>query len=146
MKIYLAGRWSRYNFIRSCAVELRNIGFEVVSTWHDEARSANLVDDETMRQCAIRAVNQINRCTIFVYFANPRYHRYAGGAEHSEYAHAIVNGCTVLHIGERTQLWHWLPDVTVLDSWSECKAQLQIVGQAPATIEPTSAKGNGVKW
>lgn len=135
LRVYLCARWSRRKWMRQVARELEELGFEVVSTWHD-LDGPNIGNDELMTDRALLACHLIPRCHLFIYFANKRGCAYPGGAEHSEYARAYdvgggLSSPSILHVGEKAQLWHWLPGIEFFEDWDACKAQLALLAAKP---------------
>jgi len=120
MKVYLASRFADWLPTARKANELRTLGLEVVSRWHDDAS-----DTDPQSEWAERDYNDVRRCDILVAFTQGK--DSVGGGRHTELGMALAWGKVVLLVGKRRQVFHHHPDVQQFDTWAECREQLALL-------------------
>ena len=110
-RVYLAGRYSRREELRTHAAELELAGHTVTSRWlvgHDE------LDDAL---CAIVDYSDISRAQVLVSFGEAPRTRTRGG-RHVEFGIALAKGLYVFHVGPREHVFHHLAEVAWFEYWS----------------------------
>ena len=127
MKIYLASSFRRRSELSAYAAELRALGHEVTSRWHEgERHQASeeelLGEDQTI---AIRLASEdwddLERAELLIAFTDGQQHRH--GARHAEYGLALGLHMVCWIVGPREHLFHALAD-RQFATWEEAKAAL----------------------
>ncbi len=110
--------------MRGIRDDLERRGFRVTSRWLDSASSlpatASTDDDGAAARLAAIAVQDmadIDRADLVVVF-NPAAARAIGrGGRHVETGYALARAKPVVVVGVRGNVFHWLPEVTVVAGW-----------------------------
>ena len=127
MRIYLAAAFSRRAELAAYAAELRALGHEVTSRWHEgdqhQASEEELLgNDQTI---AIRLASEdwddLERAELLTAFTDGQQHRH--GARHAEFGLALGLYMVCWIVGPREHLFHALAD-RQFATWEEAKAAL----------------------
>ena len=122
MKIYLAGMFSTIAQRRTDAKKFRAAGIEVVSRWLDETVPHNVsmkdCPTEYHQETSRADLDDIENCEIFVLFvptdielADTPARSLARGGRHFEMGYAWGLGRPIYVIGDRENIFHYLPGV-----------------------------------
>lgn len=127
MKVYLAARWSRREELDGYARELDDldVGLDVCSRWHsDPSHRITERDGVTARELnerlAAEDFTDLFMADVLVYFS-------PGGLRsgcHVEVGMALGRGQKVALVGERENVFHWLPQVNKYADWASCREDL----------------------
>jgi nucleoside 2-deoxyribosyltransferase len=107
MKIYIAAAYARQDRALGISADLRGLGFDVVSTWHDspEADDAAVLDRDKAT-IVERALLEISRCDLLVALTEGERSPYGRGGRHAELGAALVMGKQVIAVGRRENLFY----------------------------------------
>jgi nucleoside 2-deoxyribosyltransferase len=117
VKLYLAALYSRRDEMEICADYLKNCGFEITSSW---VYGAEENEGRTREQNAIMDLEDVDKADIVLSFTHPRGTLTTGGGRHVEFGYAHAKGKQQVLIGERENVFHYLPNVEVypdLGTW-----------------------------
>lgn len=122
MKVYLSARYDRRLDLVPLRDELLAEGFGSTSTWlcgnldHSTA-TAELEEADIRESDVVVAFSE----EPVMYSDRPFAAR---GGRHVEVGMALALGIPVIVVGPAENIFHLLPEVTVVGSWFECKALL----------------------
>lgn len=129
MNVYLASQYSQKHQTRQCATDLRNAGIDCVSVWlnepHDAASRLVHLHENLKVQYAEQDIADILRADIFVVFSVSEDTSIVRGGMVFETGFAYGQGKPVIVCGPKQCIFHWLPDITQVETWSECLAILK---------------------
>ena len=130
-KIYLSGQFEDGLALSDVRRELMSAGYAVTSSWLDSAASAPETSraadaDAAVRLAAIarQDMQDIVAADVVVVFNPPEACHVGRGGRHVETGYALALGKRVVVVGARGNVFHWLPEVTVLADWSELSVLL----------------------
>lgn len=132
MTIYLAAPYPLRHVVAARALDLRNAGLPVVSSWHDgNAPVSAEADASQARAFAEQDMSDLFRADVLVAFtqapSSPLAHR---SGHHTEVGMALARGRRVVLVGPRVNVFHHLPKVSQYDTWPEARAAL-VAGARP---------------
>lgn len=115
MRVYLAARYSRKNEIKALIPVFGSHGISVGSRWlHETSPPDTTLDKVTPEFCQETAstdLEDIEMCDALVFFAeNPLVGTPRGG-RHVEFGFALGIGKRIVVIGEKENIFHYLPGV-----------------------------------
>jgi nucleoside 2-deoxyribosyltransferase len=117
VKIYLASKYHTKPRMARYAKELRAVGHQVVSRWHDATKSVG------WREAAVRDTHDVNKCDILVMFTRPFS---PSGGRHVELGLALAMRKRVLLIGrKRENVFQDYPGVRRVVDWKDGKMILE---------------------
>jgi len=122
--VYLSGQFEDGPALQRQRDDLTGRGIRVTSRWLEGETfiAATASADEAgaaARLAAIgrRDIEDIHSADVVVVF-NPREAANIGrGGRHVETGYALALGKQVIVVGVRGNVFHWLPEVTVIDDW-----------------------------
>lgn len=122
--VYFAARYSRLEELNGYRAELEALGFEVTSRWMESTVSRYLDGMDEERQ-ALAMIDQedVLAADVLVCFSEPSGNGGNGG-RHVELGMALALGRSVIVVGAREHIFHWLPEVMVAESWPEARRLL----------------------
>lgn len=117
-KIYLAARFGRKALMCAYREQLQALGHTVVSRWLDGPdenamdwqKADGGVGAEVAVMCAAIDACDIEACDLFVLFTDGKL-TFSRGGRHVEFGYALANDKTVVVVGERENIFHYLPEV-----------------------------------
>jgi hypothetical protein len=118
--VYFAARYSRLEELNSYRGELEALGIEVTSRWLRTQRrgsNANYSEDE-WRDLALIDQEDVLAADVMLFFAEEPGDGGNGG-RHVELGMALALGKDVVLVGRRENIFHRLPEVTVVENWPE---------------------------
>lgn len=140
MKVYIAAQYARKREVRQYSLILRDHGHAVVQTWHLEPHEANVTlaqcGDELLVQYSERDLGELRTCDILIFFAEDQHSQPPRGGRHVEFGYALAHDKRILVVGERENMFHYLPDVEVYPSFS---AAIQALTPAAHTPDPSAS-------
>jgi nucleoside 2-deoxyribosyltransferase len=109
------------------AEELRALGHEVTSSWHDDTACGDRDDGhrlsatpEARAAIIARDLADIRDSHAFVAFAEPEGSEYTRGTRHGELGVAYALGKILFLVGEREEnLLHWIPLIYQRATWGD---------------------------
>lgn len=118
--IYFAARFKRAEELRSLAAELEyTANVHITSSWlkgtDGDEKDHDNASDEEKQTYALRDLDDLARADTLVYFAPAGRH----GGCHVELGIALGSGKTVLFVGEKENVFHWLPGIICLRNTDE---------------------------
>lgn len=123
-RVYLSGQFEDGPALRRQRHDLLSSGIHVTSRWLDAESfvPATASADEAgaparLASIASQDIEDIHSADVVVVF-NPREASSIGrGGRHVETGYALALGKQVIVVGVRSNVFHWLPEVTVIDDW-----------------------------
>ena len=125
MRLYLAGRYTRYPQIEQYAIEARALGHEITSRWHNGSHDLNSTSsDEDRERLALEDLQDLfsARDGIVVFSAEQS----GRGGYHVETGYAMGRRRQVYLVGPRRNVFHYLRAVRQFGTWEEFKSQVLI--------------------
>jgi len=131
MKIYLAARYSRFPEMQTYARDLEALGHHITSRWilgnHDIRSHGESEAASWMPLWAQEDWNDLRNAECCISFTEapgdiPGRSR---GGRHVEYGAALALGKQLIVVGYRENVFHWLPEATFVETWSECLKALK---------------------
>jgi nucleoside 2-deoxyribosyltransferase len=120
MKIYLAGPWKHRTTAKDVAQQLRDAGHKITSRWHDIwALLEESHDPLVMEQEADCDLSDVESADIVVVL---NIEKSEGKAV--EQGFALGLGIPIVVIGAHSNVFHWLPEVTVVKDLEDAIAYL----------------------
>lgn len=130
MRVYLAAQYHMKAQIAARTADLRGLGIEVVSTWHEEPDDPNVslndVNGETLREYAARDLREICECDALVLHTVDPDEKTRRGGRHYESGYAAALGKIVVIVGPRENIFHHLiaPDL-IFSTWGDFLFQVE---------------------
>jgi len=128
VKCYLAAGFSRKQEIAEKSQELENLGIKVTSTWPYEEMAGNAklheVTDEYLRTHARKDLNEIMAADAVILFTQDPLIPFCRGGRMHEAGFAQGCGKALMVCGPRENIFHYLPETIVFNTWEELKAVL----------------------
>lgn len=122
-KVYLAARYSRKNELRGYASELAEFGVEITSSWLKEEYDPNVsikeLTDRENYQVALQDLEDIVEADTMVFFAEDQNNQPPRGGRHCEFGFALALKLRIVVIGEKENVFHYLPEIVHYPSWRE---------------------------
>lgn len=119
IEVYIAGRWEdRERIIDIKAALETNKDIRVISSWltpSDNITMAELHHQPTRAAgLALKDVEEVGRAHVFVAFNPKDAHRSGTGGRHTEFGMALAMAKRIVYVGDRENLFHFLPAVRIL--------------------------------
>lgn len=110
MKIYVAGPWAHRYKAKEAAQVLREAGYEIVSRWHDIwALEEDTTDPLMLEQEADMDLADVDASDAVIVL---NIEKSEGKA--LEQGFALALGIPVVVVGARSNVFHYLPEVTIV--------------------------------
>lgn len=117
-RVYVASRYSRRDEMRDVAEQLSERGFIVSSTWLQEDYPLNMNLDgltpEQHAEIATQDLEDVISSDILIFFAEDQNNQPPRGGRHVELGYALALGVNVYIVGQRENIFHYLPNVKVV--------------------------------
>ena len=131
-RVYLSGQFEDAALLRRVRDDLTRNGFVITSRWlnGDSLEPATASAGEQgaaarLVSIASQDLEDIDSADVIVVF-NPDVARAIGrGGRHVETGYALARAKPVILVGVRSNVFHWLPDVVLIDGWEELIDTLQ---------------------
>ena len=127
MTIYLSGQFEDGLVLCNIRDDLQRLGYRITSRWLDSAAwgpataQAQTHGAERLAAIARQDFEDIVRAQLVVVY-NPQEACAVGrGGRHVETGYALALGKPVIVVGARGNVFHWLPEITVVSDWAELK-------------------------
>ena len=108
MNYYLAARFSRQEEMRNYAKDLENLGHKITSRWIN-----GHLDDTFGAKYAIEDLEDIIRADVLIYFNE----EIKSSGRNIEFGYALGNKITIILIGNRNSIFHYLPQISTFSNW-----------------------------
>lgn len=117
--VYLAGRYDRREELQGYAARLSQLGFLVTSQWlTGHACADGECTPDELRRFAREDLVDIDRAGLVVAFTeDPATAGYQSGGRHVELGYALAWGRSVVIVGPRENVFHWLDNVEQFDTF-----------------------------
>ncbi|MGJ5032325.1 hypothetical protein ACQR1I_36190 [Bradyrhizobium sp. HKCCYLS2038] len=115
MKVYLAARFSDRPQMESVADTLKAKGYDIVSRWVYGGETGL-----TRQQIAVLDLADVEIADIVISYTQVHGTLTKGGGRHVEFGYALARGKQLVLIGDRENVFHHYPNVSVfptLDAW-----------------------------
>ena len=113
MKLYLAGQYRQKDELAAVAEQLRAAGHTIIARWLDEPHAPTTtldqVDEDQLCEYAIQDLEDIEACEIFVFFSVAPDVPTVRGGRHVEFGFALGSNKHVIVVGEKENIFHYLP-------------------------------------
>ena len=123
--VYLSGQFEDGPVLRKVRDDLVRTGFRVSSRWLDDESSVPATAGAHREGAAARLaaiahqdIQDIHAADVVVVFNPPEARNVGRGGRHVETGYALALGKKVIIVGARGNVFHWLPEITVVDDWS----------------------------
>lgn len=120
MSIYIAGKYTSKERLRTCRDAIRLMGYEVSSSWMDteypETSSPEIMCTEAKRDILEVADTD--------YFILDTLDESITGGREVELGVALTIGASILHVGPKRNVFHYLPMVQHFEDWDAVTAHL----------------------
>lgn len=126
MKIYIAASLAVKDNVRELAAELERAGFTITSKWLDVDTGYNRSHDE-LEKAARGDYNDLKEADVLLHAFTGI--RSTGGGCDTELGMAIAWEKDIVILGERFNIFHWLPQVGVVrdvDELVNCLTNIQV--------------------
>jgi len=129
MKIYLAAKYARKDEIQLVATLLEQLGHKITATWFGEKYKPGVqmkqLRHDTHVKIAGRDLKEIAKADALVFFAEDQNNQPPRGGRHVEFGYALGLGKKVYVVGERENIFHHLPRVTMVPTVDELFKKLE---------------------
>ena len=121
MKAYLTAGFSRKDEIAAKCKELESLGVTVTATWPWEPVASHTTldqcSDSYLRGTALVDIADIDAADTVILFTQDPTKPFVRGGRMHEFGYAHGKGKSLIVIGPRENIFHYLPDVEVFHSW-----------------------------
>lgn len=121
VKVYLASQFGRQKELRGYRDELESADIRVTASWLDEESSDS--DSTKFAKYAEHDLYDIEQCDVFVLFTGEPYFgtvkQIARGGRHVEMGYAMAHNKTIVIVGPRENIFHYLPEVLQCSQWKD---------------------------
>jgi nucleoside 2-deoxyribosyltransferase len=124
MRVYLSGQFEDGTTLCEVRRQLQAAGYSVTSRWLDAvgdgpatAQASDSGADTRLAGIARQDFEDIDRSDMVVVFNPAEACSIGRGGRHVETGYALARGKRVLVVGARGNVFHWLPEITVLHDW-----------------------------
>lgn len=126
MRFYLASRFIRQDELRGYSLLLKVAGHQTDCRWlgenHDLPAGAPVEDGARLAQDDWEDIHASDAVIVFTGDKTPGRAR---GGYHVEFGIALALGKPVAIVGPRENVFHYMPQVTQFDTWTECYDTIQ---------------------
>lgn len=128
LSVYLAAPYAWKDKLQAYRKELTDASIVCTSRWLDEPHKpttqiGDLPDGEFTKYAA-QDFQDVVSADVLVFFTDPTKTIVRGG-RHVEFGIALASGLPVFVIGEKENIFHYLPYVTHYENWKQVKNALQ---------------------
>ena len=123
--IYLSGQFEDGLALCDVRRDLEASGHQVTSRWLDAAAAGPATAQSDAEGAAARLAaiarqdfEDIARADVVVVFNPPQACTVGRGGRHVETGYALALGKRVVLVGSRGNVFHWLPEITVVPDWN----------------------------
>lgn len=129
-QVYLAARYSRQTEMREVARELEDMGYEMSCRWisGDHQIKDGLCPDEELQErirFALEDYHDVVASNIIISFTEVPRSSTTRGGRHVEFGIGLGIHKRLVNIGPRENIFHYLPQVEVYDSWEQARTYLE---------------------
>lgn len=130
-RVYLSGQFEDGTRLCEVRQQLQAAGHSVTSRWLDSAAAgpatAQASDpgaDTRLGGIARQDFEDVDRSDVVVVFNPAEACSIGRGGRHVETGYALARGKRVIVVGARGNVFHWLPEITVVPDWPALLALL----------------------
>lgn len=125
MRWYLAAQFARQEEMRRKAAQLQESGQEVTSRWIYSGGAVRDMTDEERENQAISHMEDIVKSDGIIIFTKDDEGAYPSlGGRHVEFGAGLGTNKTMVVVGPRENIFHWLPNVQVFETFEAFLATL----------------------
>jgi len=131
-KIYLAARYSLHPELQEYARQLSYDGHTITSRWiwgsHqiDDSNLADANDVPEKIKFALEDREDLEMADTILSFTEPPRSSASRGGRHVEYGMALALNKQCMVVGPRENIFHWLPEVAVFDTFDQARKALKM--------------------
>lgn len=136
-RIYLSGQFEDGARLCEVRLQLQGSGYSVTSRWLDSAAAgpATAQASDPGAQTRLSGIarqdfEDIDRSDLVVVFNPAEASSIGRGGRHVETGYALARGKRVIVVGARGNVFHWLPEITVVPDWPALLSLLAAVERA----------------
>jgi nucleoside 2-deoxyribosyltransferase len=124
MMIYLASRYSRRDELCGYRSQLQALGYEVTSRWlnglhHMPDHCPDDYQHAENQRFAREDLEDLKAADVVICFTEPSRLGPGRGGRHVEFGIALALRKTVIAVGHRENVFHFLPEVIFYETWQE---------------------------
>ncbi|MBA3949780.1 MAG: hypothetical protein H0X44_07535 [Acidobacteria bacterium] len=135
MSVYLSGQFEDGPALLHVRDDLLRAGYRVTSRWLNSgfATPATSLAGQPgaagkLAAIAHQDIEDIMAADVLVVFNPPEACAIGRGGRHVETGYALALGKKVIVVGARGNVFHWMPEVTVVSGWDDL---LELLGRCP---------------
>lgn len=120
IRIFFSGRYSRSSSLLEYALKLEKElrSYKVISRWLNGSHAlAEQPSEDDIKRLAVEDFEDISQCDIFVIFTQEEEGR--RGGSHLETGYALAEGKTMILIGPRKNVFHYLDAFSCFDTFED---------------------------
>lgn len=121
MNCYLASRYDRREELKGYALQLSKLGHWITSSWLDETfdpkASISSYPVTALQEMSHRDVGDIYACEMLIDFSDAEPEIRGGHIFETGLAYGI--GKAIILVGQRKNIFHWLPNIKHYETWQE---------------------------
>ena len=119
--IYIAGKYTAKARLKEHRAQVQASGFDVSSSWLD-TNFPEVIDEDRMANEAVRDCQEVEDAGVFILDTIDE--SMTGGRE-VELGIALTVGASILHVGPKRNVFHYLPMVQHFEDWDAVIAHLR---------------------
>ena len=113
--IYLASRFRDHPLMREWRDQLTTRGYEVSSRWINPGDH----EGEDRSRFAREDMADVRRANVMISRSDPAFFRSGRGGRHVEFGLALAWGMRIILVGERENVFHWMPGVELAATFDD---------------------------
>lgn len=127
MNIYIAARYSRKDEAQDLAHDLVDLGHSIASTWIYQVEDEMLYEQGpgAAGRFARKDLTEVAACELLVALSEEESNPWGRGGRHVEFGYALGLKKSIIVIGPKENLFHYLPGIThfatTLEFIDDCK-------------------------
>lgn len=136
--IYLSSAYPRRKEMQKYKEQLISIGYKVRACWlngeHHKTKEGRIIEKKDKCIIDVQSSNTEHLCKMYasgdlrdtlhadiiICFTEPPNSTLGHGGRHVELGISIARKIEILVVGDRENLFHWLPQIKVFKTWEEC--------------------------
>lgn len=129
--LYLSAQFEDAAILRDARAKLAALGYIVTSRWLDAgtavpatAQAGEAGAGDRLAAIAVQDLEDIRAADVVVVYNPPEACAIGRGGRHVETGYALALGKPIVVVGTRGNVFHWLPDMTLVRDWTELEGWL----------------------
>ena len=118
IRVYVAARFAKKDFVAETVTTLEKHGFVVVSTWHlEQVKSSVNLEDLSLDyhiETATRDLQEIKSADVILSFSESPNEPHVRGGRHVEFGYGLALKKFMVVVGPRENIFHCLPEIHVV--------------------------------